>query len=84
MSTDFVTKEDLKNELKEFKKEFKEELIEDFKKIFATKEDLQTMKKDILDGVAEYLESRIITILNGHEVRIDRLEKHAGGFPPVS
>lgn len=62
--------------------------IEKLKTIFATKEDLVAMgsklKKEILTGVADYLESRIIILLNAHEKRIDRLEKHVGGFSPIA
>jgi hypothetical protein len=58
--------------------------IKKLKTIFATKDDLKELKKEIIKGVAEYLENRIIPLLNDHDKRIDRLEKHVGGFPTIA
>ena len=64
----FVTKDDLKR--------------------FATKDDLIEMetriKTDVIKGVADYLQEHIFPVLNEHEKRLDRLEKHVGGFPALT
>ncbi len=68
LKTVFATKDDLKQ--------------------FATKDDLaateKRLEKKIIDGVAEYMQDNIIPLLNQHEKRLDRLEKHMGGFPSIA
>lgn len=90
----FATKDDLAS--MEKRQDTKYATKDDLKS-FATKDDLKSYptkgdltkafeenNKIILKGVAEYLESAIIRILNDHEKRIDRLEKSVGGFPPIT
>ena len=56
--------------------------------VFATKDDLVAMekrlKREIVKEVVDYLQNNIIPILNEHERRLDRLEKHVGGFPAIA
>lgn len=62
--------------------------IKKLKAVFATKDDLVVMekrlKKDIVKDVVDYLQNTILPILNEHEKRLDRLEKHVGGFPAIA
>lgn len=55
---------------------------------FATKDDLVAMekrlKKEIVDDMEDYIQNNVVTLLNQHERRIDRLEKHVGGFPAIA
>jgi len=55
---------------------------------FATKDDLETMekrlKKEIVSDMAEYMQNNVIPVLNQHEKRLDRIEKHIGGFPTIA
>ena len=54
------------------------------KAVFATKDDLQMIKKEIIDDIADMIQNKIVKILNEHEKRLDRLEKHVGGFPQIA
>jgi len=62
--------------------------IKKLKAVFTTKDDLITMekrlKKEIVGSVVDYLQENILPILNEHEKRLDRLEKHVGGFPTIA
>lgn len=60
-----------------------DEDIEKLKKVFATKDDLHVMKEEIIKGVADYIQTSITNIISEHEMRLDRLEKTVGGFPPI-
>jgi hypothetical protein len=42
------------------------------------------LKKEIVGDIVTYLQDNIILILNEHEKRLDRLEKHVGGFPSIT
>lgn len=44
----------------------------------------QRIRKDIVDDITGYMQENVIPLLNEHEKRIDRLEKHVGGFPSIS
>ncbi len=59
--------------------------IKKLKAVFATKDDLGAMekrlKKEIVNNIADYMQDNVIPLLNQHENRLDRLEKHVGGFP---
>ncbi len=80
----FATKDDLKRFA-----------TKDDLKRFATKDDLMSiksdmvsmeirLKKEIVGAVVDYLQHNIIPILNEHDKRLDRLEKHVGGFPAIA
>ena len=58
--------------------------IQKLKAVFATKDDLEKTEKRIVGDIAEFMQNSIIKILDEHEKRIDRLEKHVGGFPAAS
>jgi hypothetical protein len=62
--------------------------IKKLKTVFATKDDLigmeKRLKKEIVGDIVSYLHNNILPILNEHEKRIDRLEKHVGGFPSLA
>ena len=58
--------------------------VQKLKGTFATKDDLKAMQKNIIKDLAEMIQNQILKILNEHEARIDRLEKHVGGFPPIT
>ena len=79
----FATKDDLmsiKNDISSMENSFNQK--------FATKNDLVSMekrlRKDIVDDMTYYLQEHVIPILNEHEKRLDRLEKHVGGFPAIA
>ena len=86
----FATKDDLVAMEKRFDAKFATK--DDLKKFatkddlnrFATKNDLKQMKKEIIDDIADMIENKIVKILNEHEMRLDRLEKRVGGFPPIA
>ena len=81
----FVTKDDLKTELSKFvtKDDLKKELS-----AYATRNEMQRLFKDFADkivkDVADMLQTSVINLLSEHEKRLDRLEKTAGGFPPIT
>ncbi len=62
--------------------------IKKMKGVFATKDDLATMekrlKKEIVNDIADYMQDNVIPLLNQNEKRLDRLEKHIGGFPAIA
>ncbi len=81
----FATKKDLKN--------FKKDIIGNVDgKLQSLRSDidekLQSMetrlRKDIVEDVADMLQTSVIKILGEHEKRLDRLEKHVGGFPTIA
>ena len=48
------------------------------------KKSLDGTRQAIVKDVTDYLQGYVIGILNEHEARLDRLEKTAGGFPPLT
>ncbi len=62
--------------------------IQKLQKVFVTKEDIVSMerriKKEIVDDIVQFFQNQILPLLMEHEKRIDRLEKHVGGFPSVA
>ncbi len=84
----FATKDDLLGMESRFNRKF---ATKDDLKAFATKADIanalkameERLRRDIVKDVADMLQDSVIKILNQHEYRIDRLEKHVGGFPPI-
>ncbi|OGG11386.1 hypothetical protein A2Z00_00420 [Candidatus Gottesmanbacteria bacterium RBG_13_45_10] len=90
----FATKDDLTAMERRFNAKFatKDDLnrfaTKDDLNRFATKDDLAAMekrlKKEIVGDLVGYMGHTILPILNEHEKRLDRLEKHVGGFPPLA
>ena len=70
----FATKEDLKA--------FKTKIIDEIDIKLRTME--TRLRKNIVKDVADMLQDSVIKILGEHEQRLDRLEKHIGGFPSIS
>jgi hypothetical protein len=81
----FATKDDLMAMEQRFDRKFATK--SDLKR-FTTKDDLRSMeqrlKKEIVGAVVNYLQDNILPILNEHDKRLDRLEKHVGGFPTIA
>ncbi len=42
------------------------------------------LRKNIVDDIADILQDSVINLLSQHKERIDRLEKHVGGFPAIA
>ena len=63
-------------------------LITEMKKVFITREEfsmeMNKFRKKIVKDVADMLQTSVINLLSEHEKRLDRLEKTAGGFPPIT
>ncbi len=66
--------------------------IKKLKAVFATKDDLVSMekrlkkeiRKEIVGDIVDYMQDNVLPLLNEHEKRLDRLEKHVGGFPAIA
>lgn len=62
--------------------------IKKFKAVLATKNDLvaleKRIKKEVVDDLIDYMQTNIIPLLSEHDKRLDRLEKHVGGFPSLT
>lgn len=96
----FATKDDLKAMEKRFDSKFasKDDLKlvkDDLKamearqdKKYASKDDLtrglEETKTAVVKEVTDYLQNNVINFLSEHEIRLDRLEKTVGGFPPLA
>ena len=63
-------------------------LITEMKKVFITREEfsmeMNKFSEKIVKDVADMLQTSVINLLSEHEKRLDRLEKTAGGFPPIT
>jgi hypothetical protein len=82
-----LTKQDLKSIsvlLKVQKTELVEELVEDLDTRFNKKLELRLAEqtKEILKGIAQYIQENLIPLFDDHETRIKHLEKHTN-HPPV-
>ncbi|MEK7141560.1 MAG: hypothetical protein AAB800_03390 [Patescibacteria group bacterium] len=79
----FATKDDLKRfatkeDFKIMETELRGDIANDLKSMEAR------LRKNIVDDVADILQESVINLLSQHEERIDRLEKHVGGFPAIA
>ena len=89
----FATKDDLKSmEARQDKKYATKDDLKSMEarqdKKYATRDDLKRSlddtKKDIVKELTDYMQNNVINLLSEHEVRLDRLEKTVGGFPPLT
>jgi hypothetical protein len=74
-----LTKSDLKS-IGLLLKIQKEEMVEEVDKKLDKKFEIHT--KEILKGIAEYIQENLIPLFDDHESRISKLERHTS-HPPI-